>query len=75
MSRRRPARLAPPPNWRWHVVVRLDVDGAPQGYRAIGPISWTHARELAEAWEKIFGVGTALVAERLGARTRRVAVG
>ena len=67
-------RVVRPPHWRWHVVVRLNVDGAEVGYCALGPISWTHARELAEAWERTFGAGTATVAERLGTKTRRAAV-
>lgn len=64
-----------PRNWRWHVVVRLSVDGVPPGYRAIGPFAWTHARRLAETWEQTFGPRTAVVSERLGTKTRTAAVG
>lgn len=63
-----------PANWSWFVVVRPTVDDEAKGCRAIGPTSWTRARELAASWEGLFGEGTAMLTESLHPQTRRVAV-
>lgn len=54
----------------WYVVVDLAtvVNGRPAPRRrAIGPISWSRARDLAEAWEREHGTGTTTVRETPGA--------
>lgn len=49
----------------WYVIARAMVDGE-RRRRAIGPIAWSRARELAIAWEREHGSGTAAVVETPG---------
>jgi hypothetical protein len=61
----------------WYVVVDVArvVDGQPAPRRrALGPISWSLARELAAAWEREHGAGTADVRDWPG-NARIVEVG
>lgn len=62
------------PHGGWYVVVALQVTKnwtANRGpfplppTRAIGPISWTRARELIAAWESEFGENTATLTEKI----------
>lgn len=49
----------------WYLLVWLEVEGAPgRVRRAIGPLTWTSARELAARWEREFGAGTSKITQK-----------
>jgi hypothetical protein len=49
--------------WIWYVEVVVSVGGTAPAGRAIGPLTWTLARRLAERWEREHGRQTAKVVD------------
>ncbi len=63
-----------PPTW-W-LLVQLDLpELGGHRFRAIGPLSWTGVRALAERWEQTFGADTTACTEQPPATASRAAVG